>query len=304
MRDKNINFIVNKCSLFLNYLWKIGIPTKKTYQLYHRIIISMISEELKLAKANMNSVQLISEYFENKVWVMWWQGLESAPQLVINNINNLRSIFGSDNVIIITHKNFENYTNIEPYLYKKLQNGDITFALWSDIVRYNLLLNNGGLWVDSTVIISKLFLKYFNKNKKDPFISLCNNEDDYRYISNNKWTGWLLGGKRNYELFRFVVSFFNIYYKRHTNQIDYFLVDDAVFFFYENDKSFKNLINNQLLEWDPYLFARNYTSSDIADIIDLFKKERQYSVQKFSNKINLTQPQNTLYSFLNRKKND
>lgn len=94
MRDKNINFIVNKCSLFLNYLWKIGIPTKKTYQLYHRIIISMISEELKLAKANMNSVQLISEYFENKVWVMWWQGLESAPQLVINNINNLRSIFG------------------------------------------------------------------------------------------------------------------------------------------------------------------------------------------------------------------
>lgn len=165
-------------------------------------------------------------------------------------------------------------------------------------------MNNGGLWVDSTVIISKLFLKYFNKNKKDPFISLCNNEDDYRYISNNKWTGWLLGGKRNYELFRFVVSFFNIYYKRHTNQIDYFLVDDAVFFFYENDKSFKNLINNQLLEWDPYLFARNYTSSDIADIIDLFKKERQYSVQKFSNKINLTQPQNTLYSFLNRKKND
>ena len=40
-----------------------------------------------------------------RIWVLWWQGEENAPRLVINNLNRLRSIFGTDNVILITKNN-------------------------------------------------------------------------------------------------------------------------------------------------------------------------------------------------------
>ena len=47
-------------------------------------------------------LKLREEKVEQKIWVMWWQGEENAPRLVINNLNRLRSIFGTDNVILIT----------------------------------------------------------------------------------------------------------------------------------------------------------------------------------------------------------
>lgn len=302
MDDRIINFIINRESLVLNYLGKLGIPTKKIYQNYHKKILSMIAKDLISAKNSMEKIKLREEKVEQKIWVMWWQGEENAPRLVINNLNRLRSIFGTDKVILITEKNFKNYTNIESFLYEKLQIGDITFALWSDIVRYNLLMNNGGLWIDSTVVLSKQFYDYYEKIKNKSFVSICNKEEDHKYISNNKWTGWLLGGQRNYELFRFVVSFFNTYYKNHTNQVDYFLVDDAVYFFYQNNVSFRKLIDEQLLEWNPYLFAQEYESTDVQRLMNLFNTERKYSVQKFSNKIkyNSKRSSRTMYYFLNQ----
>ena len=61
MDDRTINFIINRESLVLNYLGKIGIPTKKIYQKYHKKILSMIAKDLILAKTSMEKVNLREE---------------------------------------------------------------------------------------------------------------------------------------------------------------------------------------------------------------------------------------------------
>lgn len=298
MKENTINTLINKFSLVLNLIYKTRIPTKRVYAWYHRLIVSILLDDLKQAESEMLKVQLTKEHLENKVWVMWWQGLDNAPSLVVNNVERMYRIFGKDRVIVVTKDNFEKYTNIPDHVYDKLKDKSISFTLWSDIVRYNLLLNNGGLWIDSTVVLSNLIKKYLEQLGKLPFISLCNIQNDYRYISDNKWVGWFIGGERNYDLFRFVVSFFNVYFSNHRSQMDYFIVDDAVYFFYKGNEKFRDIVNKQLTSWDPYLFLKKYKSTEIEDILNAFDNKREYSVQKFSYKIKCNS-KTSLYTYLN-----
>lgn len=302
MNEAVLSSIINKSSLLLNYLYKAKLPMKKAYSLYHHIIIKILSDDLHQAEEEMSNVKLSKGYVSNRVWVMWWQGLDNAPQIVHNNIARLYSIFGRTSVIVITQKNFRKYTNIQSFLYNKLLDKKISYALWSDIVRYNLLFNNGGLWIDSTVIVSSNVKERLRKLKRNDFISLCNKKEDYRYISNNKWSGWFIGGKRNYELFRFIVSFFNVYFRNHYEQIDYFLVEDAVYFFYIRNHSFRQVINKQTYDWEPYLFADNYKSNNLSELLHLFNTDMRYSIQKFSYKIEYNSDKNSLFSLLNFQK--
>ena len=303
MKDKWNKFFIQKTKVGIDYLNRKGIPTKSIYVWYYNQVIRLLKKDFLETQKNVNNLVLKQNYVKNKIWVMWWQGLDQAPQLIKKNYQRISSIFGKENVILIDKSNYKEFTNIKPELIEKLNNKKITYTLWSDIVRYNLLMNNGGLWIDSTVILSQKFDEYFQKIKQQKFFSLCNDKEDYRYISNGKWTGWFIGGKRNYDLFKFVTCFFETYFKNHSISIDYMLVDDAVSYYYKNNLLHRNIIEKQLQQWDPYLFARNYKSVDFNRIFDLFNKKRMYSVQKFTYKINTNEyiPTKALYYALNEK---
>lgn len=302
MKDRLHRFFIQKFKVLIDYINNKGIPTKYLYAWYYKWVISLLREDFLETQRNVNNVVLRKNHVANKVWVMWWQGLSQAPQLVKRNYQLIRTIFGKENVVLIDKYNYLKYTNIQANLLQKLNDGKITYTLWSDIIRYNLLLNNGGLWIDSTVVVSKKFNSYFQKVKYKDFISLCNNEENDQYVSHGKWTGWFIGGKRDYDLFRFVTCFFEIYFKNHNEQIDYMLVDDAVYYYYTISKSYREIIRKQLQVWDPYLFARNYKSVDSIKIFSLFNTKRKYSVQKFSYKINNEEniPANALYYALTK----
>lgn len=304
MKDKWNRFWIKKLKIVIDYMNKVGISTKKIYTLYYSWILNLLKKDLLETQKNMKKVVLKKDYIENKIWVMWWQGLNQAPDLVKRNYQLMNQVFGKENVVLIDKDNYKKYTNIQDNLEKKLNNGDITYTLWSDIVRYNLLMNNGGLWIDSTVIISNKFNSYFQKVKQKEYISLCNKKEDFRYVSHGKWTGWLIGGKRDYKLFRFITCFFETYFKNHTIQIDYMLVDDAAYYYYINNNLHREIIKGQSQVWDPYLFMKNYKSTDFAQIINMFNEERKYSIQKFSYKINANEnlSNNTLYHILNESK--
>ena len=45
----------------------------------------------------------------NKIWMCWWQGLDSAPEIVKACVESVRRNAGGREVIIITDKNVSNY---------------------------------------------------------------------------------------------------------------------------------------------------------------------------------------------------
>jgi hypothetical protein len=100
-----------------------------------------------------------SDYNEDKqhevsdyVWVCWLQGMENAPALVQRCFESLQANLKNKKIIVITADNFSNYVSFPDYILKKWHSGIITNTHFSDLLRLELLLSYGGIWIDATVL--------------------------------------------------------------------------------------------------------------------------------------------------------
>ena len=88
------------------------------------------------------------------IWVFWWQGKDRMPSLVEKCYQSVIRNKGRRHVILITKDNIKQYATIPDYIYEKVNNGEITLTHLSDILRFNLLNEYGGLWIDSTIYLT------------------------------------------------------------------------------------------------------------------------------------------------------
>ena len=129
--NKNVLDTLNKVHYYKKY--------KRKYQKF-----------LKVKDYGKNNKQ--SSY--DKVWIFWYQGIENAPFLVKSTIKSIKTIMKNKEVIILTKDNLNEYVSLPDYIEKKFQKGQITMAHYSDLLRIELLTTLGGLWVDSTILMT------------------------------------------------------------------------------------------------------------------------------------------------------
>ena len=89
------------------------------------------------------------------IWFMWLQGLSVAPELVKVNLTRLEKIFGKNSIQIITNENLNEFIELPDFILAKKAKGIISPTHFSDIVRIQLLVTYGGIWVDSTVFFNE-----------------------------------------------------------------------------------------------------------------------------------------------------
>lgn len=259
---------------------------KLKYILFYKYLKFILNNDFKrideLPVKNMG----LNKEIPFRFWMMWWQDLDKAPEIVRENISFIRKLMGEKNVIIITKDNYKDYTNISPTLIQKLNQGKISLTNWSDIIRFHLLKENGGYWIDSTVAISPLFKEFLLSKRDSTFITLCESNFNYHNISYNQWTGWLMGGVANFELFEYACKFYDHYFENHDMIIDYFLIDDIISHYYKINPNFRLLCNNCKKDWKPYYWSDNLSSSFDKDMIKKFNTQLEYSIQKLTYKYN------------------
>lgn len=90
------------------------------------------------------------------IWWCWLQGIENAPSIVRACYNSLvQGEWFKDNgykVNIIDTENWKEYIELPGYIVKKWEKKQIPPALFSDLLRLELLIKYGGTWIDSTVL--------------------------------------------------------------------------------------------------------------------------------------------------------
>ena len=93
--------------------------------------------------------------FQSSIWSLWWQDdkFENLPDVVKICYSSIKKFGGSHDFQILTQKNFRELVNLPDYILEKFNAGKITITHLSDIIRFYLLFNYGGLWLDSTVFI-------------------------------------------------------------------------------------------------------------------------------------------------------
>lgn len=175
------------------------------------------------------------------IWVMWWQGENEAPELVKMCINSIRKNANGAKVVIITKDNYKEYADIPDYIIEKHVKGYVSFAQLSDIMRVFLISKHGGLWLDSTIYVSKPIP---DKIFQQEFYSLHTSYQKTPFIQNNRMHCFVLGGTPESKPFIFERDLFSDYWKEHDVIIDYYLLDYSIMFQYFNLDDVKAMIDN------------------------------------------------------------
>ena len=188
--------------------------------------------------------------FRNVIWIFWWQGKNSMPEIVRKCYNSILRHSGDKNVILVTKDNVRNYTYISDIIYSKLKKGKITFTHFSDILRANILKNNGGLWMDATLYVTDSL----DTIKLDKLYYQGGYYSDTFNISFGRWTGFLMGGPSGMDIMSFMDYLYHCYWEKNDELIDYFFIDYGLNYAWDKNLSNFKSLSNEYSNENPRLF--------------------------------------------------
>ncbi len=195
-----------------------------------------------------------------KIWMFWWTGLESAPDIVRISVNSVRANANGFEVCVLDRDNYLDYLSLPTYIIEKHDQGIITHAMFSDILRMTLLSLYGGIWIDATMICLRPLPEML---KEIEFYTCRTYEKDSPHISKSRWTSFFMAGSPEFRLFTEAREILFNYWRLNDAQIDYLLIDYTLEYIRIKDPEIRkvmdalpdnNLKRNQLYDIinDPY----------------------------------------------------
>lgn len=156
------------------------------------------------------------------VWVCWWDGEKNAPDLVKQCIRSIKKYAEARQVVIIDKDSYLKYIEIPDYMISKVENGQMCLAHLSDYIRVSLIEKYGGLWLDSTIFCADFIPRmYFEL----PIFTCKSSPVACRYISQMRWTTFVLGGWKGNIFYCFLKEAFEEYWSKEEGAIDYLFFD-------------------------------------------------------------------------------
>lgn len=135
------------------------------YKIKHTFFVQ--NQEIRTIGAQNGSCEYLQRYThlcgssldmmepgERIIWVCWFQGFDKAPLLVQKCVESIRKYAGDYKLIELTETNFNQYITLPDYIIKKYHDGIISRIHFSDLLRLSLLNKYGGLWIDSTILLT------------------------------------------------------------------------------------------------------------------------------------------------------
>lgn len=152
------------------------------------------------------------------IWVCWFQGIENAPLLVKRCYQSLIKNMPGFEIRVIDEKNMLNYVDIPDYIIEKWKNGIISSAHFSDVLRVELLVKYGGVWIDATVLCTNNDLsKYIINSPIFVFKSVMRGSDTISA------SNWLISSKPNNPILVLMQRLLNEYWKKENIAINYYM---------------------------------------------------------------------------------
>lgn len=178
-----------------------------------------------------------SQHIERKtVWLFWWQGEESMPFLVNKCYESLEQNLKDWEIVLLTQKNFQQYAEFPSYISDKLQKG-ITLTHFSDLLRLELLIKYGGLWLDATVLCTSGDIPKSILNSELFVYRSQKPGADGKAITMSSWLMW---AKSNNRILMATQAMLYAYWERNNELSEYFLLHHFMTIamdFYKEDAS-------------------------------------------------------------------
>lgn len=202
------------------------------------------------------------------IWIFWWQGENSAPEIVRRCIRSIRKNSGGYSVQIIDSQNYSTFINVPEHILYKFYNNTISLTHFSDYYRMALLFKYGGLWIDASIFVTK----EIDKSIFDyPLFTVRNPGEDMVNISDWDWTVGVIGGWKGNTIFYVVQELLNRYWEEYDFLLDYFLFDYMIKLVFENCSMIKEQIMQITPNNEKFYFWQQNANSPFDE--ELYNKE-------------------------------
>lgn len=306
---KNIKWIINEIQEFgllvtlsatLNKCYKYGPHTNKVaYNINiwkHNCIKKCLRKKFAhiIGRYKTEQEPHTHEYLRPQVlWTIWWQGEDKAPEAIKLCFQSMRKYSNGHEVIVISKINYRKYVQLPEYILEKVELGIISLTHLADILRMYLLYYHGGIWLDATIfftapIDSTIFLQDYFTGKLHRLRMAC--------VSEGRWNGTFLAGKPGNVFFDYMINFYNEYWQKENQVIDYFLIDYMTDIAYEDIPVFKKQLdavpyNNENIFIMNQFLNKVFNKEIYEEIIDstsVHKIQRRNKYSKVDSNGNLT----------------
>ena len=153
------------------------------------------------------------------IWFLWLQGLDTAPPVVKSCYKVLVDKLHDYKIILLTADNIGNYVSLPNFIFEKWQNGRITNTHFSDILRLELLIVYGGIWMDSTVLLMQDRIPQQIENADLFYFQVL----QPGYMSINI-SSWFMSAKPNNPVLCLARECIYAYWKKNNKLYNYFLL--------------------------------------------------------------------------------
>lgn len=136
-------------SHIFNWFWR---PRARRSEVRTKVLSRVAPEYFKkylYAAAAVKQEKVINNDKNDKIFTIWQQGEDNAPELVKATFRSIRKNCKQE-LIILDDNNLFDYIQLPQVIVDKYKKGKIRRAHFADICRVELLYNYGGYWMDAT----------------------------------------------------------------------------------------------------------------------------------------------------------
>ncbi|MDK1717139.1 capsular polysaccharide synthesis protein [Dellaglioa algida] len=248
---------------------------KKDIKRYKKLIL-----EYKLKNTNE---PISIEKDKTIIWIFWQQGIENAPKLVQEVVSNNLLKLSQYDVRVLSQKDVDLLIDVPEHIQIKWREGIIGNAHYSDIIRIMILLKYGGMWLDSTVLVTGNNIpEYITNNKLFLFM---NTRDINKIPTKNLNSNWLIYVSETHNpVLEVLLLLLTNYWKRNNTINNYFMFHTfltAVFYYFPEYYSPMIKVSNV----HPHFLQQEMFSKFSRNKWDAYKKLTDF--HKLTYKINV-----------------
>lgn len=265
-------------------------------------LATQLKTKQKLEKKYRKTLESFDKGYDNslprvsssKVWICWLQGMEKAPTVVKRCYESVRDNLTDREVVLITAENMNQFVQFPDYILEKWKRGIITHTHLTDLLRLELLIKYGGMWLDATVLCTekeKNIPRYFFDSDLFFFQSLKPGRDgEALYISS-----WLMSAKTNNKILMAAQKMCYEYWKTNNSMDDYFLLHafvSIVLDYYEED--WKAIVPRDNAA--PHILLMRLFDTYDENMWDMMKSQTPFHKVTYKFSENATSGNNTFYT--------
>lgn len=243
-KDFGFSFAWRSCWIKIcnNFVYRVGGGNPARNERKHRLILGYLHSHFpEMVKEIRETPVHYEEEPVKKIWVFWWQGLQNAPEVVKHCRELLkRANEGEYEVIEVNKNNYSKYCTIPSHILNLLNTGRITVTQFSDMLRASLLFENGGIWIDSTVLTLK---PADERITRQPFFTIHLDCPDDGTVAKFRISGFFLACKKGNTYMKLLRDMMFAYWQRQRRLIDYLLIDYCMILITKENKEYEDLLN-------------------------------------------------------------